>query len=134
MRYWVKALGSAGDPLPDDWRTIPELESSVMFARKPMIRRGDKIVYYAAGHRLVFAHGEVVSHPYQPATLPKGLEEYPWYVDVRLEYAEDYIRHGVPLSELSVGERMITASIRRRSHIQLIHAEYLAALDALVPQ
>jgi hypothetical protein len=128
---WLKALGSAANPLPEDWQSMQVLTEAVMFARRPMVRMGDKIVYYASGTGVFFARGTVTSQPYLRKHIPTDLENWPWYVDVRLEAQVDHLRFGVPLKNLSVDGREVTVSMRRRSHIRLTEAEYGAAVDAL---
>ena len=127
--FWLKALGTTADPMPDDWRSITVLTHSATFGRHPSVKAGDGIVYYATGKGLVFAAGLVTSYPYQAESPTET--HWPWRVNVRLDHQKDFIHDGVPLEDLSVGERDLKVSMRRRSHIRLSQAEYDAAVGAL---
>jgi hypothetical protein len=130
-KYWIKALGYAANPLDDEWEGQYGLTTAVMFKSRPMVEKGDRIVYYASGTKLIFAEGEVTSHPYSDAKRIPDLPDFPWFVDVRLDIKKSHLRHGAPIGALSVGERSVSASMRRRSHIQLTEDEHAAAIKAL---
>lgn len=131
-QYWIKAVGFAKNQLPYEWKERHRLTEAVMFKKKPgSVRKGDRIVYYAAGTGLIFAEGEVTSFAYHaPHRLP-DLPDFPWFVDVRLDIAPPNIKNGAPLQAVSVGDRSVSALMRRRSHMRLSEQEYLAAVDAL---
>jgi EVE domain-containing protein len=113
--------------MPDDWRQIKVLTQAATFRRRPSIKTGDKIVYYAAGWGLVFAAGTVTSHPYyDPEDQP-----WAWKVDVDVEMYRTFIHEGVALDGLSVDGRELTRSMRRRSHLRLSEAEYREAIRLL---
>ena len=129
MEYWLKALGGGArvGQMPDDWRQIKVLTRAATFRRRPSIKAGDKIVYYGAGWGLVFAAGSVTSHAYY------DVEDQPWAwkVDVSIEQARDFIHDGVTLDTISVGDRELSRSMRRRSHLRLTEDEYREAIRQL---
>jgi len=129
--YWLKALGmgARGQQMPDDWRSITVLTHAATFGREPSVKAGDGIVYYASGKGLVFAAGDVTSYPYRAESPTET--DWPWRVNVRLDWSVDYIHEGVPLEDLNVNGRDLRRSMRRRSHIRLSEKEYEAAVNAL---
>src|SRR6185437_11822688 len=118
---WIKALG--GGPrdarIPDDWAQVADglFHHAVTFGRRPNMKRGDRIALYASGWRLVFAVGEVTSHPYQAESSTET--SWPWRVNVHLNHSVRYVHDGVPLDDLSVAHRDLSVSMRRRSHMRL---------------
>ena len=130
--YWLKALGTSapGDQMPDDWR-ITVLTRAATFSRRPSVKAGDGIVYYATGWGLVFAAGEVTSYPYLSKADAPTEEGYPWWVNVRLDWSRRFIHDGVPLDRLNVEGRDLRRSIRQHGHIRLREKEYEAAVNAL---
>lgn len=135
---WLKALGLNGYPVVDDWANKlhgPQkatLDKKVMFPRKPHIKPGDRLVYYAVGKGVIFAEGEALSIPYedQPIVAQDG-RPYPWWVDVRIDHRRTFVHQGIPLNTISVSDRQLSLLMRRRSHIRLTRAEYNAAVRAL---
>jgi hypothetical protein len=132
LKYWLKALGSAADPLPDAWRSRATgvLVNHATFAKRPMVEKGDQIVYYAAGTGQIFAAGVVTSHPYQERKDSPG---WPWRVNVKLEVAVDWIHDGAKLELLNdpTSRNDVRNRIKRRSHVQLSEREYERAVAAL---
>jgi hypothetical protein len=86
-------------------------------------------VYYAAGRRLVFAAGHATSGPYQAESDDQT--NWPWRVDVSLEWDVDFIRDGVPPEHLNVSGRDLTLSIKRHAYIRLRPAEFEVAARSL---
>jgi hypothetical protein len=132
-KYWVKAFGSAGERLADDWRAARKgvLQGHATFGQNPKsVGKGDGIVYYAAGTGLVFAAGTVTSFPYPNAT---NSPEWPFRVDVSLEVAKDYVHEGIRLEDLNrpTSHNDVRLRIKRRSHVQLTLDEYKRALTLL---
>lgn len=132
MAIWIKALGTAQDPLPDEWQKKSRgvLVSHATFAKKPMVQAGDRIVYYAAGVKVFFAAGDVTSQPYQNPTDGEGWD---WRVDVRLSESKRYL-HEAPRIEalrLPTARNDICVRLKRRSHVQLSPEEYDAAVSLL---
>lgn len=116
--------------MPDDWRTIDVLTRAATFARRPSLRPGDQIAYYASGKGIVFATGVVTSHPYE--VHEDGTESnWPWRVNVQLERYVDFIHDGVALEDLSVANRNLRKSVRQQSHIRLSEDEFSVAETSL---
>jgi hypothetical protein len=60
--HWLKGIGHGGASLPEAWLLdgrAPVLRRTG-FPRRPRMTPGDRLVYYAAGWRKVFAVVEVV--------------------------------------------------------------------------
>lgn len=131
--YWFKLLGMGDrkEPLVDDWISTHGgiLRNSVMFPpREPKVQKGDLIVLYAAGKRIVFAIAEATSFPYQ---RPDVDQRWPWLVNVRYLHRRQFLHDGIPLSAINVDGRDLAKSIRQKSHIRLSKIEYEAAVRAL---
>lgn len=92
--------------------------------------KGDDVVVYASGKRVVFAVGRVTSHPYMDDA---DESEWRWRVDMELdeERSCEFLREGEPLEALNVEDRDLRNVIKRRSHIRLTEAEFEAAREAL---
>lgn len=98
-----------------------------MFPKQPRrIIKGDAIVLYAAGWRVIFAVGEATTMPY-PA--PRVDPKYPWLVDVTWdeESTVPYVHHGLSLATIGVDGK----SVRQQSHIEVSEEQYRAAVRAL---
>jgi hypothetical protein len=131
MRYWIKAFGSADKPLNDNWQAVNNgvLTTAATFAKQPMIEKGDRIVYYAATKKVIFAAGTVASHPYKEVSNSGG---FTWRVDVSLEVKKEAVRFGASLEYLNLRpDNLVSNRIKRRSHVQLDANEYAAAVAAL---
>ena len=124
--YWLKALGTSSDPMPDDWRSIKVLTHAATFGRHPSVKAGDGI-YYATGKGVIFAAGDVTSYPYQAESPTET--HWSWRVNVRLDHQKDFIHNGASLDDLSVDGRDLRKSIRQQSHVRLSKAEYDAAIE-----
>ncbi|HEY6075103.1 MAG TPA: EVE domain-containing protein [Anaerolineales bacterium] len=141
MDAWLKVLGSAGHPVTDAWavkqhgKDNRRLDQSVMFARRPGVKPGDRIVYYSAGTHNVFAEGKVTSAPYSDP-LHEAFEGsdgrlYPYWVDVAIDVSVSFVKDGVPLAALSVDGRDLLQSVRRRGLLKLRPKEYQEVLRLL---
>jgi hypothetical protein len=133
MDYWLKMLGGGRREqlLRNDWMNERGglLLGAATFPHRPGIRTGDGIVYYGAGHRVVFAAGYATSLPF----LAESDDEtrWPWRVKVSLRWTIEFIHDGVPLEHLNVSDRDLRNSIKQHSHIRLRPDEYEAAAKAL---
>jgi len=138
---WLKVLGSDGYPVANDWEAkehgkhARRLGQSVMFARRPTARPGDRIVYYSVGVRRVFAEGKVVSEPYAdpPREAYEGEDgrRYPYWVDVAVDASVPLVEDGVPLKAVSIAGRDLPLLVRRRGVLRLLpeeHAEIVRLL------
>lgn len=132
MAYWLKMLGGGlrQQLLRDDWMNEKEglLLRCATFARRPGIRTGDGIVYYAAGHRVFFAAGQATSLPYLDAD---DETRWPWRVNVTLPWRTEFVHDGVPMEHLNIDGRDLRDSIKQHSHIRLSESEYTEALRRL---
>lgn len=133
MKYWLKVLGSAADPLPDDWRSVRRgvLESHATFRRNPKsIQKGDGIVYYAAGTGLIFAAGTVTSPSYKN---PTNSPEWPFRVDVSLDIPKSRVHDGARLGDVNrpSSHNDVRIRIKRRSYVQLTADEFKRAVQIL---
>ena len=131
--YWLKSLGmgARGKPLADDWITTHggHLKETLIFPpREPRIKKGDILVLYAAGKRVVFAIAEATSFPYHRSDVD---QRWPWLINVRYLQDRRFLHDGVPLTALNVDGRDLGKSIRQKSHIRLKKVEYEAAARAL---
>lgn len=129
---WIKSLGmgARGHQLRDDWKNERGglLVKALTFARRPGLAKGDGVVLYAAGTGLVFAVGSATSHPYLDES---DTTNWPWRVNIKLDWAREFIHDGEPLEALNVDERDLRTAMKRRSHIRLSEAEFDAAVKAL---
>jgi hypothetical protein len=128
MTIWLKGLGTAESPLPDSWRERNDLTIAVPFRRRPNIKTGDVLVYYAVRHGVVFGAADVTSHPYEGSNPFGG-----WQVDVTIRSdSRQFIHDGISLELLNQpGERDLRRSVKRRSHIALSDDEYAEAVRLL---
>jgi hypothetical protein len=133
MEYWLKLLGGGarGKPLRNDWQNERRglLLTAATFGKRPRMRVGDGIVYYASGRRLIFAAGEV-----EKAAVDSGDgTDWPWRVEVSLPLKVEFVSDGVPLDHLDVGARPgpLKDSIKQKSYIRLRPEEYDAAVRGL---
>jgi hypothetical protein len=138
MRNWIKSwgFGARERRIRDDWKNEASglLVNAVTFGpkgRRPSIRTGDTVIYYAAGWQLLFAAGTVTSYAY--LFEAEGETPWPWRVNVQLddELTREFVHDGVPLDMLDVDGRVFGNLMKRRSHMTLSDVEYAAALDAL---
>jgi hypothetical protein len=131
-KNWLKSLGFADEErrLSDDWRSYDGgfFRDKVNFPQKPDVQPGDGLILYASGTGLVFAAATAISHPYP---RPDANPEAPWWVNVDIVAAVDYIHDGVTLDALDVDGRAHNVRVRRRSHVNLTQREYDAAVEAL---
>jgi EVE domain len=126
MADFLKTLGGAAAPLPDDWdgSRHPGFGREFVASRRGIraITRGDRIAYYAAGWQVVFAWGNVTSVPYE-----QDSDEWPWRVDVELERSVKLLHEGLPLRQVPGHDgRNLMISVRSKSHFRLDPDEFEA--------
>lgn len=126
MTYWLKAFGLPRQPLDDDWMNHKDgiLTRVATFPRRPGVRPGDRLVYYAVGLRVVFAVYEAISLPWQEDPSDK----WGWYVKVKPIISLDFLHDGVPLEALNVDGRNLLMGIRQKAAIRLHDVEAKAAM------
>ncbi len=122
-RYWLKVAGTAARPFVDDrWRARygawrAEHGNGSLFPRQPAIRRGDRLIVYAAGSAAAFGEGRLfaVEDVVSEAPEPSGHERWPWRLETRELAAVALLSHAATLREIGVSPR----SLGRHSHIRL---------------
>ena len=129
MAYWLKAFGLPGRLLEDDWKNHKSslLTNTATFPRRPGVRPGDHLVYYAVGHGVVFAVYRARSLPFH---ADPG-DDWGWHVKVEPIVDVDFVHDGVPLEDLNVDGRDLRRSIRQHSAIRLSDSEGDAAVSEL---
>jgi hypothetical protein len=127
---WVKTVGSADQPLSQEWLGEREgLLTKVWFPKHPRsIRRGDLLVYYAATHGRLPAVVEVVSDEVhgRPAHYS---ERWPWYMRVRPRLVIPYLDEAPMLGDVGLDP----LRLRRQSHILLTDEEWERFRSAFLP-
>lgn len=127
--HWLKALGHAGGPLPDAW-----LEDGAAvrlrrtgFPRRPRIEPGDRLIYYAAVWRRVFAVVEVVGPATDEHPSPADPRRWAWSAAVEALLAIPRLANAPPVEAIGVAPR----SMSQQSHIRLTSAQYERAVEAI---
>lgn len=129
---WLKSVGSADDPLLDDWLDGRSyLLRSVWFPKHPRsIRAGDLLVYYAAGHLRVPAVVEVESDEvFEARDHPRYSERWPWRMEVKPLVVVPRVSDAPTLSAMRIDH----LRVRQQSHILLTTEELAEFRTALVP-
>jgi uncharacterized membrane protein YgcG len=125
VQHWLKTIGHARWSLPDDWLGTDgglERVHSTGFPRRPRIAVGDRLVYYAAGWRVVFAIVEATSEPYT-VEHPR----WPWRIAVEPLLLVPLLSNAPPVEATGVAAR----SMSQQSHIRLRRDHYLRAIEAI---
>ena len=126
ISHFLKGIGHARWSLPDAWL---EDEGGTArlgrtgFPRRPRIGPGDRLVYYAAGWKAVFAVVEVVGEPVAEGANPR----WPWVVDVEPLLAIPRMDAAPPVEAIGVAAR----SMSQQSHIRLTPEQYTRAVEAI---
>jgi hypothetical protein len=129
MTNWLKLIGTSAEPLKDAWLDERDFfRGYATFPRRPGIKPGDGIAYYATGIGSVFAFGSVTTFPYEVEGEHDG---YPWRAGVALDTWRTFVHEGIPLDLLSIDGRDLRGSIKQKSHIALSDAEFAAISPAL---
>jgi hypothetical protein len=123
---WLKAVGTAEEPLEADWRAQDDrLLDRVWFSKHPRsIRSGDILAYYAARHGVMPALVEVASDH-----VDEDLQaaRFKWSMAVRPIVCVG-LRDAPALQDSPVD----TLRVRRQSHIKLDESEYEAIRKLLL--
>ena len=124
--YWLKTIGHARGPLPDRW--VAEGRTAFLvrtgFPRRPRIAPGDRLVYYAAVWRRVFAVVEAVE---EPVVLDGAPERWPWTVAVEPLLVIPVLDVAPPVEAIGVAAR----SLSQHSHIRIGADHYARAVEAI---
>ena len=93
------------------------------FPRRPRMRPGDRLVYYAPIWQCVFALVEVVAEPQRNGTS----ERWPWTVEVAPLLVIPRLDDAPPVQAIGVAPR----SMSQQSHIRIEPRHLELALEAL---
>ena len=125
VQHWLKTIGHARWSLPDDWLGTDgglERVRTTGFPRRPRIVVGDRLVYYAAGWRAVFAIVEATSEPHT-VEHPR----WPWRIVVEPLLLVPLLSNAPPVEAIGVAAR----SMSQQSHIRLGPDHYRRAIEAI---
>ncbi len=125
--HWLKTLGRAGWSLPDAWLEgdgAAERVRRTAFPRRPRMEPGDRLVYYAAGWKAVFALVEVTA---PPTDEDPPWPRWPWTVAVEPLLVVPLLSNAPPVEALGVPPR----SMSQQSHIRLTPEQYARAVEAI---
>ncbi|HEX8105263.1 MAG TPA: hypothetical protein VF533_21770 [Solirubrobacteraceae bacterium] len=124
--HWLKTIGHARGPLPDRWIEAGRAGSLTRtgFPRRPRIEPGDRLVYYAAVWRRVFAVVEVTAGP---VVLEGASERWPWSVAVEPLLVIGVLDAAPPVEAIGVPAR----SLSQHSHIRIEARHYERAIEAI---
>jgi hypothetical protein len=121
--YWLKAVGHARGPLPEDWiDSRAALLRSTGFPRRPRMRPGDRLVLYASVWRRVFALAEVLGEPER-----REHPRWPWTVAIETLLVVPVLDAAPPVEAIGVAAR----SMSQHSHIAIGAEHYRRALEAI---
>jgi hypothetical protein len=127
IQHWLKALGSAGSPLPDAWLEDGGAERRLGrtgFPRRPRIEPGDRLVYYASVWRKVFALVEVTE---APTDAEPRHPRWPWTVEVEPLLVIPRLENAPPVEAIGVPAR----SMSQQSHVRLRPDQYELAVEVM---
>ena len=115
--HWLKGIGHARGSLPEAW--LADGRAAVLqrtgFPRRPRMAPGDRLVYYAAGWRKVFAVVEVVGEPTDAVAHTSNPARWPWSVAVEALLVVPHLENAPPVEAIGVAAR----SMSQQSHIRL---------------
>jgi hypothetical protein len=127
--HWLKGIGHAGASLPEAW--LADGRASILqrtgFPRRPRMERGDRLVYYAAGWRRVFAVVEVVDEPTDKVRHTSNPTRWPWSVAVEALLVVPHLENAPPVEAMGVAAR----SMSQQSHIRITEEHYERAVEAI---
>jgi len=135
MSAWLKPIGGGSGQTPENWYVEWwDVLDMACFPRRPSVRVGDFLVYYAAGLGRICGIVKVNSAPIQGRFPEKWTEEnrkrWPWSVGVELRLA-------IPANDLAptLGDIDVrTLSVRRQSHIALTREQFSKAASVLTAE
>jgi hypothetical protein len=126
--HWLKGIGHARGSLPEDWLAQrPAILQRTGFPRRPRIVPGDRLVYYAAGWRRVFAVVEAVEEPTDRVRHTSDPARWPWSIAVEALLVIPHMESAPPVEAIGVAAR----SMSQQSHIRLRPEHYALAVEAL---
>ena len=121
--YWLKAVGHARGPLPEDWlQERAALLRRTGFPRRPRIAPGDRLVLYASVWRRVFAIAEATGEPEQ-----RDHPRWPWTITIETLLLVPVLDAAPPVEAIGVAAR----SMSQHSHIRIEPEHYRRAVEAI---
>jgi hypothetical protein len=137
VKYLIKSIGTADEPIPDFWVTTATDLKRLAFPRhrKPDIEAGDRVVVYATWHQHLIAAGVFTGDAeLDPDVLVSehGWDEedarrWPWVATWEPQVLVPFVHLGPHLTDIGVS----TLSIRSQSHIYIDEAKYRRAVGLL---
>jgi hypothetical protein len=129
--YWLKTIGSTRWPLDDDWIVSrPELLTGVRAPQQPSgIRSGDRLVYYSAVSKRIFAIARASQDGDNVAMAPgPGEDQWPFLLPVQLLLAIPTLKLAPSWDVLDISD----ATISQKSYVEIDEATYAAGWQAIV--
>lgn len=135
MTWWVKVAGTGESAYTQErWderqaRMRRDGSGPSLFAKRPRIRRGDRLVIYAAGSAAQYGEGRFIAieEVISDAPEPSGHERWRWRLHTKLVEAVDELALAPALREIGVSPK----SLRQHSHIRLTDEQGQKALELL---
>jgi hypothetical protein len=130
--YWLKMIGAADREVGDRWiEARPRLLKEVRFPKtfKPTgIRRGDLLVYYAAGDQKLFSIVKAKHDGTEAQWAPeKGEERWPWLMEVQTLLAIPQLALAPHWSVLGLDP----GTVQQKSHVAIGREKYQVAQRAM---
>ena len=126
--HWLKGIGHARWSLPEAWLAErPAILEGTGFPRRPRIVPGDRLVYYAAGWRRVFAIVEAVGEPTDQIAHTSNPARWPWSIAVEALLVIPHMENAPPVEAIGVAAR----SMSQQSHIRISPEHYERAVEAI---
>jgi hypothetical protein len=126
--HWLKGIGHARASLPEAWLADrAAILERTGFPRRPRIEPGDRLVYYAAGWRCVFAVVEAVEAPTDTVRHTSNPARWPWSIAVEPLLVIPRLENAPPVEAIGVPAR----SMSQQSHIRLSEEYYERAVEAI---
>ncbi len=100
-----------------------------MFAKRPTVQPGDRMVAYAAGSAAEYGEGRfiAVEEVISDAPEPSGHERWRWQMRTRVVAQVDELSRAPALRDIGVSPK----SLRQHSHIRLTDEQGLTALELI---
>ena len=131
MPWWIKVAGTGATAYTQErWdRRRADGGGPSLFAKRPRIARGDRLVVYAAGSAALYGEGRFigVEEVLSDEPEPSGHERWRWRLHTGVIAAVELISHAPALREIGVSPK----SLRQHSHIKLTEEQGRHALELL---
>ena len=114
MKTWLKCIGSAKKPIT---RECSVEQVGFRKLKRPSIRAGDILFFYAPGHRRIFALAEAVGDPEHDADYNGKEGSCFWKLPVSCSINMP-VDAGIQLGDIKCS-RDLRLSVRQASHLEL---------------